>query len=56
MNNKLKVYKGFIEKELIPLEPLLINHRYDELYECHILSLTTVGQLEPLPPGRPAEP
>ena len=32
MNNKLKVYKGFVEKELIPLEPLLINHKYDELY------------------------
>lgn len=32
MNNKLKVYKEFVEKELIPLEQLLINHQYDELY------------------------
>jgi len=32
MNNKLKPYKEFVEKELIPLEPLLINHQYDELY------------------------
>ena len=32
MNIKLKPYKEFVEKELIPLEPLLINHQYDELY------------------------
>ena len=32
MNNKLKPYKEFVEKELFPLEPLLINHQYDELY------------------------
>ena len=32
MNNKLKAYKTFVENELIPLEPLLINHQYDELY------------------------
>ena len=32
MDNHLKPYFDFVEKEVIPLEPLLLNHQYDELY------------------------
>ena len=32
MKAKLNLYRKFVEEELIPLEPLLLNHHYDELY------------------------
>ena len=32
MNAKLNLYRKFVEEELITLEPLLLNHHYDELY------------------------
>ena len=32
MKAKLNLYRKFVEGELIPLEPLLLNHHYDELY------------------------
>ena len=32
MDNHLQPYFNFLEKEVIPLEPLLLNHQYDELY------------------------
>tara|TARA_B100001250_G_scaffold410580_1_gene437307 strand:- start:2242 stop:3420 length:1179 start_codon:yes stop_codon:yes gene_type:complete len=32
MNNLLKKYSKFVENELIPLESLLLNHQYEELY------------------------
>ena len=32
MDNHLKPYFDCVEKEVIPLEPLLLNHQYDELY------------------------
>ena len=32
MKAKLNLYRKFVEEELIALEPLLLNHHYDELY------------------------
>ena len=32
MDNHLQPYFDFLEKEVIPLEPLLLDHQYDELY------------------------
>jgi len=32
MDNHLQPYFEFLEKEVIPLEPLLLDHQYDELY------------------------
>ena len=32
MKAKLNLYRKFVEEELIPLESLLLNHHYDELY------------------------
>ena len=32
MKAKLNLYRKFVEDELIPLEPLLLNHHYGELY------------------------
>jgi len=32
MDKHLQPYFEFLEKEVIPLEPLLLDHQYDELY------------------------